>query len=96
MPRHAKIKLKRTPGMDFILFVPNYSSTKSEFGPKNGAMLYQYCRGNDERELKDNEVRKSVSTEVTWGVRFSENDKAEKFVLDMCSEVSIFDTIIHD
>ena len=41
-----------------------------EFGPKTGQSLYRYCRGEDERPVKIEQQRKSVSAEINYGIRF--------------------------
>lgn len=45
---------------------------QKEFGPKTGLHLYQSCRGEDERVLKTDKDRKSVSAEINYGMRFTE------------------------
>ena len=42
-----------------------------EFGPKTGLALYQSCRGVDDRTLKTERERKSVSAEINYGIRFT-------------------------
>jgi hypothetical protein len=48
------------------------STLQQEFGPKTGASLYKFCRGQDERPIKTEKERKSVSAEVNYGIRFKE------------------------
>ncbi|EDV28326.1 uncharacterized protein TRIADDRAFT_53871 [Trichoplax adhaerens] len=43
-----------------------------DFGTKTGLMLYQYCRGIDERPVQVDHERKSVSAEINYGIRFAE------------------------
>ena len=45
---------------------------QKEFGPKNGQSLFNYCRGIDNREIKIERERKSVSAEINYGIRFKE------------------------
>lgn len=45
---------------------------KSKFGVKTGDILYRHARGLDDRSLQFNKVRKSVSAEVNYGIRFKE------------------------
>ena len=44
---------------------------QKEFGPKTGLLLYQYCRGIDDRNLKTERERRSVSAEINYGIRFT-------------------------
>lgn len=46
------------------------STLQKEFGPKTGLSLYRGCRGQDDRQIKTNQERKSVSAEVNYGIRF--------------------------
>ena len=46
-------------------------SLQKEFGPKTGLQLYQYCRGIDDRTLRTERERKSVSAEINYGIRFT-------------------------
>ena len=46
-------------------------SLQREFGPKSGTSLYQSCRGIDDRSLKTEHQRKSVSAEINYGIRFT-------------------------
>lgn len=43
---------------------------QKEFGPKTGQSLYKYCRGQDDRQIKLEQERKSVSAEINYGIRF--------------------------
>lgn len=43
---------------------------QKEFGQKTGLQLYQYCRGIDDRTLRTERERKSVSAEINYGIRF--------------------------
>ncbi|XP_062595150.1 DNA repair protein REV1-like [Saccostrea cucullata] len=63
------------------------STLQREFGPKTGLSLYRGCRGQDERQIKTNQERKSVSAEVNYGIRFKSNTEADKFILDLSQEV---------
>lgn len=57
-------------------------------GPKTGEKMWNYARGIDRTEVGDQVVRKSVSAEVNWGVRFETNEQAEEFVESLCGELS--------
>lgn len=37
---------------------------------------------------QENEVRKSISVEITWGVRFKNDDEVERFMENLAKEVS--------
>ncbi|KAL1896617.1 deoxycytidyl transferase [Sporothrix stenoceras] len=56
-------------------------------GPKTGERLYEYARGIDYAAVGDQPVRKSVSAEVNWGIRFVSQDEAEEFVSNLCKEL---------
>lgn len=56
-------------------------------GPKTGERLYEYARGIDHAAVGDQPVRKSVSAEVNWGIRFVSQEEAEEFVLNLCKEL---------
>ncbi|KAL1650487.1 deoxycytidyl transferase [Didymella pomorum] len=56
-------------------------------GPKTGEKLFEYSRGIDKQEVGEQVVRKSVSAEVNWGVRFATQDQAEEFVASLCGEL---------
>ena len=45
---------------------------RREFGQKTGEMLYKFCRGQDDRQLKVERERKSVSAEINYAIRFSQ------------------------
>ena len=48
------------------------SSLQKEFGPKTGQSLYRASRGQDDRAIKIEKERKSVSAEINYGIRFSQ------------------------
>lgn len=56
-------------------------------GPKTGERLWDYARGIDRTEVGDQPVRKSVSAEVNWGIRFVSQEEAEEFVMNLCKEL---------
>lgn len=58
-----------------------------EFGKKIGENLYNYARGIDDRPLTFSQIRKSVSAEVNYGIRFSEFAEVETFLRQLCGEV---------
>ncbi|MCJ1406060.1 deoxycytidyl transferase [Ptychographa xylographoides] len=56
-------------------------------GPKTGQKLWDYSRGIDRAEVGEQVVRKSVSAEVNWGIRFVTQDQADEFVQSLCDEL---------
>ena len=60
----------------------------SILGPKTGEKMWEYSRGLDNAEVGDQIVRKSVSAEVNWGVRFETQAQADEFVQSLCGELS--------
>ncbi|TLS24703.1 hypothetical protein PpBr36_08684 [Pyricularia pennisetigena] len=56
-------------------------------GPKTGERLWEYSRGIDKAEVGDQPMRKSVSAEVNWGIRFVNQPEAEEFVMNLCKEL---------
>lgn len=57
-------------------------------GPKTGEKLWEYARGIDKVEVGDQGVRKSVSAEVNWGVRFEKQQQVDEFLNGLCGELS--------
>ncbi|KAG0016641.1 deoxycytidyl transferase [Entomortierella chlamydospora] len=59
-------------------------------GMKTGEMLYNSCRGIDETTLASDrdKARQSVSAEISWGVRFENQDQVDVFLRDLAREVS--------
>ncbi|KAK4893736.1 deoxycytidyl transferase [Elasticomyces elasticus] len=56
-------------------------------GPKTGEKLWDYARGIDRAEVGDQVVRKSVSAEVNWGVRFENQEQVDEFMHGLCGEL---------
>ena len=56
-------------------------------GPKTGEKIWDYSRGIDRTEVGEQVVRKSVSAEVNWGIRFISQLEAEEFVQNLCIEL---------
>ncbi|KAI1266808.1 impB/mucB/samB family protein [Xylariaceae sp. FL1019] len=59
----------------------------TNLGPKTGEKLWDYARGIDKTEVGDQPVRKSVSAEVNWGIRFISQEEADEFVTNLCKEL---------
>ena len=61
---------------------------KAEFGERTGERLWRHCRGIDDASVGDaTTARKSFSIDVNWGVRFENQEQAEKFVMDLAEEL---------
>ncbi|KAI7860877.1 hypothetical protein BDC45DRAFT_7834 [Circinella umbellata] len=92
LPRIGPSMTEKLAGMG-ILTVADILRTKlpmlqSNFGPKTGKMLYEYSRGIDERPLKHEQERQSVSADVNWGVRFENEEQVKRFVDELAEEVT--------
>ncbi|XP_057325173.1 DNA repair protein REV1 [Microplitis mediator] len=61
---------------------------QKEFGRKTGELLYSMCRGIDTTKLNIEHVRKSVSAEVNYGIRFDDDNDAREFLKKLAREVS--------
>ncbi|XP_015172443.1 PREDICTED: DNA repair protein REV1 [Polistes dominula] len=60
---------------------------QKDFGKKMGELLYDMCRGIDKTKLNLEHVRKSVSAEVNYGIRFEDNGEAVDFLKKLSTEV---------
>ncbi|KAK2735877.1 deoxycytidyl transferase [Myotisia sp. PD_48] len=56
-------------------------------GPKTGAKMWEYARGIDNAVVGEQVIRKSVSAEINWGIRFMNQTQAEEFVQSLCDEL---------
>lgn len=63
------------------------SVLQKEFGKKIGEQLHKMCRGLDDTKLNLEHIRKSVSAEVNYGIRFRNNDDAVDFLSKLSTEV---------
>ncbi|KAJ5105357.1 hypothetical protein NUU61_002704 [Penicillium alfredii] len=77
-------------GVRFVKDVRDLSQEKliSSLGPKTGARMREYARGIDKTEVGNQVIRKSVSAEVNWGIRFVNQAQAEDFVRSLCEELN--------
>lgn len=57
------------------------------FGRRTGEILYNMCRGIDNSKLNLEHIRKSVSAEVNYGIRFENNKDAIDFLKKLAKEV---------
>ncbi|KAJ5708641.1 hypothetical protein N7488_008442 [Penicillium malachiteum] len=60
----------------------------SGLGPKTGIKMWEYARGIDKTEVGNEVIRKSVSAEVNWGIRFVNQEQAEDFLKSLCGELN--------
>ncbi|KAF2244860.1 DNA polymerase IV, partial [Trematosphaeria pertusa] len=76
-------------GIKYVKDIRECSKEKlvQTLGPKTGEKLWEYARGIDRQEVGEQVVRKSVSAEVNWGVRFENQEQAEEFIGNLCGEL---------
>lgn len=81
-------KLKEI-GVKFVKDIRELTKEKliQTLGPKTGEKLHEYARGIDRQEVGEQVIRKSVSAEVNWGVRFENQEQAEEFITSLCGEL---------
>ncbi|XP_036401032.1 DNA repair protein REV1-like isoform X2 [Megalops cyprinoides] len=63
------------------------SRLQKEFGPRTGQTLFRFCRGLDDRPVRSERERKSVSAEMNYGIRFTQVEEAESFLTNLALEV---------
>ncbi|XP_040056729.2 DNA repair protein REV1 isoform X2 [Gasterosteus aculeatus] len=63
------------------------SQLQKKFGPRTGQTLFRFCRGLDDRPVRYEKERKSVSAEMNYNIRFTEVDEAESFLTNLSMEV---------
>ncbi|XP_035248430.1 DNA repair protein REV1 [Anguilla anguilla] len=63
------------------------SRLQKEFGPRTGQTLFRFCRGLDDRPVRSEKERKSVSAEMNYGIRFTQVSEAESFLISLSQEV---------
>lgn len=76
-------------GVKFVKDVRELSKERltSTLGPKTGEKIWDYSQGIDRVEVGEQAVRKSVSAEVNWGIRFVTHEQADEFVQSLCDEL---------
>ncbi|KAJ8478477.1 hypothetical protein OPV22_022204 [Ensete ventricosum] len=62
---------------------------QKDFGIRIGDMLWNYCRGIDNRTVEVVQETKSVGAEVNWGIRFNNLTDCHNFLVNLCKEVSL-------
>uniref|UniRef100_A0AAR2K883 DNA repair protein REV1 n=1 Tax=Pygocentrus nattereri TaxID=42514 RepID=A0AAR2K883_PYGNA len=60
---------------------------QKEFGPRTGQTLFRFCRGLDDRPVRSEKERKSVSAEMNYNIRFTQVEEAETFLTNLSMEV---------
>lgn len=98
----GELKVEQLPGVSYsigrkleeigINLVKDIRSVSKErlistLGPKTGEKLVEYSRGVDLTEVGLQPPRKSVSAEVSWGIRFIKQSEADEFVMNLCKEL---------
>ena len=56
-------------------------------GPKTGEKIWDYSRGIDRAEVGEQVIRKSVSAEVNWGIRFVTQTQVDEFIYCLAEEL---------
>uniref|UniRef100_A0A8C7KI86 DNA repair protein REV1 n=1 Tax=Oncorhynchus kisutch TaxID=8019 RepID=A0A8C7KI86_ONCKI len=69
------------------LGVRSCGDLQQEFGPRTGQTLFRFCRGLDDRPVRSEKERKSVSAEMNFNIRFTQVDEAESFLTHLSIEV---------
>lgn len=69
------------------LQILSLASLKCHLGIKTGAQLFEQCRGRDPNPLVYHTVRKSISAEVNYGIRFENYEQCVKFLEQLSAEV---------
>ncbi|KAJ3591628.1 hypothetical protein NHX12_006760 [Muraenolepis orangiensis] len=63
------------------------SQLQKAFGPRTGQTLFRFCRGLDDRLVRYEKERKSISAEMNYNIRFAGVEEAEAFLTNLSSEV---------
>ncbi|KAI4730276.1 DNA repair protein [Aureobasidium sp. EXF-10728] len=76
-------------GVKYVKDIRELSKEKlvNTLGPKTGEKIWEYSRGIDKAEVGDQVVRKSVSADVNWGVRFENQEQVDEFMVSLCGEL---------
>ncbi|BES87554.1 Terminal deoxycytidyl transferase rev1 [Nesidiocoris tenuis] len=61
---------------------------QKEFGKKHGETLYNACRGKEEKGLVFTHVKKSVSTDVNYGIRLRNDEERDIFLMNLTKETA--------
>ncbi|XP_062862331.1 DNA repair protein REV1 isoform X2 [Trichomycterus rosablanca] len=60
---------------------------QKKFGLRTGQTLFRFCRGLDDRPVRSEKERKSVSAEMNYNIRFTQVEEAETFLTGLSMEV---------
>jgi DNA repair protein REV1 len=76
-------------GIKFVKDIREFTKERliQFLGPKTGEKLWEYSRGIDKIEIGEQVIRKSVSAEVNWGVRFENQEQVDEFIRSLCGEL---------
>ncbi|KAL9107048.1 MAG: hypothetical protein Q9227_007994 [Pyrenula ochraceoflavens] len=76
-------------GVKYVKDIRNLTKERlvNALGPKTGEKIWDYSRGIDRVEVGEQVVRKSVSAEVNWGIRFVTQAQADEFIQSLCEEL---------
>lgn len=72
---------------DLAKLSQNYLENDLKLGPKTAEKLYYYCRGIDKRPWEPRPERKSISAQISWGVRMSNDSEVEEFLVHLSIKV---------
>lgn len=80
----------RHRGIHTVAELRQYSQDwlEKELGKKKGQMLWNFARGVDDRSFQPLHTRKSIGTQLSWGVRFTEKEQVKGFLADVAKEVA--------
>ncbi|KAH0034523.1 DNA repair protein, partial [Aureobasidium melanogenum] len=76
-------------GVKYVKDIRELSKEKlvNTLGPKTGEKIWEYSRGIDRAEVGEQVIRKSVSADVNWGVRFENQEQVDEFMISLCGEL---------
>ncbi|ODV91470.1 hypothetical protein CANCADRAFT_42122 [Tortispora caseinolytica NRRL Y-17796] len=57
-------------------------------GSRTGEVLFKYCRNEDDTDIRIIPDRKSVSADISWGIRFNSLQETENFMRSFTKEIS--------
>jgi len=61
---------------------------QKEFGDKTGKVLYEICRGLDDRDICQSKERKSISATINYGIRLKDHVEVAAFLSNLSEELS--------
>ena len=60
---------------------------QNRLGHRQGLNLFRKVRGEDDRTVETQSDRKSVGSEISWGVRFASTGQCRRFLEELAEEV---------